>query len=632
MEQFEYSQVFAVGSPGNGIGGYNLAEPADRVFAFDYNSSGKLDHLVLYRPGLGTLWILKNTAGAFSPVFAAGSPGNGIGGYDLADPADRVFAFDYNSSGKLDHLVLYRPGLGTLWILKNTAGAFSPVFAVGSPGNGIGGYNLADPADRVFAFDYNNSGKLDHLVLYRPGLGTLWILKNIAGAFSPVFAVGSPGNGIGGYDLADPADRVFAFDYNSSGKLDHLVLYRPGLGTLWILKNTAGAFSPVYAEGSPGHGISSYDLGDPRDRVFAFDYNNNGKLDHLVVYRPGSGTLFILKNTGGVFSPVYAEGSPGTGIGDYDLKSDSDRAFAFDYNSTNNLNHLVLYRPGKGTIWILKQQPATLPTVSDFSPGEGAQGDTVVIRGTRLKRTSRVLFNNSSATIINKQSTWVSVTVPRNVRSGQITIETPVGNATTVAPFVVLPPPMISSFTPANGRVGTGITINGRNFRRMTSVLINDVSTNFSTVSDTIMTTTVPGHATDGPIKVVGAGGNATSSNKFHVDILQLPANLAFINTWIIPTEHPPVGPQFIVFFSFFNGGGTATGSFTIRLQLDNGAAYRDVKAPSYSPGSSDSVFWDFPFGLPAGDHFIYAYLDVFNQVAEVSEADNVSYHGFRVG
>jgi hypothetical protein len=349
--------VYAQGSPGNGIGGYDLADPADRVFAFDYDSSGKLDHLALYRPGTGTIWILRNNAGAFSSVYAEGSPGNGIGGYDLADPADRALAFDYNSSGRLDHLVLYRPGFGTIWILRNNGGgSFTPVFAEGSPGNGIGGYDLADPADRVFAFDYDGSGKLDHLVLYRPGFGTIWILrKGAGGQFIPVFQVGSPGNGIGGYDLADPADRVFAFDYNSSGKLDHLVLYRPGLGTLWILKNNAGAFSPAYAEGSPGNGIGGYDLADPADRVFAFDYDGSGKLDHLALYRPGTGTIWILRNNAGSFAPVFAEGSPGTGISGYDLADPADRAFAFDYDGSGKLDHLALYRPGTGTIWIMNR-------------------------------------------------------------------------------------------------------------------------------------------------------------------------------------------------------------------------------------------------------------------------------------
>ncbi|HET8843441.1 MAG TPA: trypsin-like peptidase domain-containing protein, partial [Ktedonobacteraceae bacterium] len=113
---------------------------------------------------------------------------DGIGGYDLKSSADRVFTFDYDGSGKLDHLVLYRPGTGIIWILKNTDGQFSPVFASGS---GIGGYDLKISSDRVFAFDYDGSGKLDHLVLYRPGGGSIYILKNIDGQFSPVFASAS---------------------------------------------------------------------------------------------------------------------------------------------------------------------------------------------------------------------------------------------------------------------------------------------------------------------------------------------------------------------------------------------------------------------------------------------------------
>ena len=97
------------------------------------------------------------------------------------------------------------------------------------------------------------------------------------------------------------------------------------------------------------------------------------------------------------------------------------------------------------------------------------------------------------------------------------------------------------------------------------------------------------------------------------------------------PTEFPTPGKPFAVYFSFLNGGGTATGNFTIRLQLDNGPDFLDIAAPSYAPGISDYVYWSFPNGLIAGDHFVYAYLDIKNQVAEVSEADNVSYHGFRV-
>jgi hypothetical protein len=179
---------------------------------------------------------LKNTGGTFTPVYRQGDPGNGIGGYDLKSTNDRVFAFDYESSGKLDYLALYRPGTGTIWILKNTNGAFTPVYRQGDPGNGIGGYDLKSLNDRVFAFDYDGTGKLDHLALYRPGTGTMWILKNTAGTFTPVYRQGDPGQGIGGYDLRSTADRALAFDYDHNGKQDQLALYRPATGTMWILK------------------------------------------------------------------------------------------------------------------------------------------------------------------------------------------------------------------------------------------------------------------------------------------------------------------------------------------------------------------------------------------------------------
>ncbi|CAM6121961.1 unnamed protein product [Calypogeia fissa] len=322
-----FSPRYAEGDPGTGIGGYNLLSWADRVFAYDYDHSGKVDHIALYRPGTGTIWILKNSNGTFLPVYAQGDPGSGIGGYDLRSAADRAFAYDYDHSGKLDHLALYRPGTGTIWILKNENGVFSPVYAQGDPGYGIGGYDLRSRADRIITYDYDHSGKMDHIVLYRPGTGTIWILKNCYGIFIPVYRQGDPGNGIGGYDLRSPADRIFAYDYDSSGKMDHLALYRPGTGTIWILKNSNGNFSPVYAQGDPGTGIGGYDLLSRADTAFAYDYDGSGKKDHIALYRPGTGTIWILKNDNGVFSRVYAQGDPGSGIGGYDLLSPADSAF-----------------------------------------------------------------------------------------------------------------------------------------------------------------------------------------------------------------------------------------------------------------------------------------------------------------
>jgi hypothetical protein len=81
-------------------------------------------------------------------------------------------------------------------------------------------YDLKRPGSQALAFDYDHSGKLDHLVFYRPGAGTIAILKNLEGAFVPVYE----GRGIGGYDLKSASDRVLAFDYEHSGRSDHLLL------------------------------------------------------------------------------------------------------------------------------------------------------------------------------------------------------------------------------------------------------------------------------------------------------------------------------------------------------------------------------------------------------------------------
>jgi DNA-binding winged helix-turn-helix (wHTH) protein len=326
---------------GAGIGGYDLRSKSDQAFAFDYDHSGKPDHLALYRPGKGVIVFVKNSGGTFIPVYT----GNGLGQYDLKSAADRVIALDYGHSGRQDHLALYRLGAGIVAILRNDGdGIFTPVYEhpAGNPGAVI----RDAPADQVFAFDYDHSGKLDHLVLYHSATGTVEIFTNAGGTLAPVCAQSDPPESTCVYDLKRADSQALAFDYDHSGKLDHLVFYRPGAGTIAILKNLEGAFVPVYE----GQGIGGYDLKSASDRALAFDFDHSGRLDHLLFYRPGTGLVSILKNTGGTFSPVHE----GHGIAGYDLISANDRAFAFDYDHTGKLNYLVLYRPGAGIVHITR--------------------------------------------------------------------------------------------------------------------------------------------------------------------------------------------------------------------------------------------------------------------------------------
>ena len=348
-----FTPIYRQGSPGSGIGCYDLKMVTDRVFEFDYLHSGRADHLVLYRPGTGTIWILRNDSGDFSPVYRQGSPGAGIGGYDLKSLEDRVFAFDYEHSGKLDYLVLYRPESGTIWILRNNNGEFTPIYQQGTPGDGIGGYDLRSLDDKIFAFDYEHSGKLDHLVLYRPGSGRIFIIGQHHGQFKPVYQQVS--SGIGGYDLKSRSDRAFAFDYSHTGKLDHIVLYRHSAEVLYILRNTDGLFTSIYCQNETSGGVGGSRLGSVPRHVFPYDYEGSGKADHLVLYWPGTGVILILKHCNDCFTPVYGQGEFGHGIGGYDLKSSNDRIFPFAYFPKGSASQLCLYRPGTGTFWILRR-------------------------------------------------------------------------------------------------------------------------------------------------------------------------------------------------------------------------------------------------------------------------------------
>ena len=80
------------------------------------------------------------------------------------------------------------------------------------------------------------------------------------------------------------------------------------------------------------------------------------------------------------------------------------------------------------------------------------------------------------------------------------------------------PAPIVSSFTPGSGTVGTSVTISGSNFTAASSVTFNGAAASYAVNSGgTQITATVPGTATSGPIRVTTSGGTASSSASFSV-------------------------------------------------------------------------------------------------------------------
>lgn len=398
---------YAQGDGGPGIADCKMSDSSTEGFAFDFDSSGKLDHLVFYGSGQNVasqkaLYIIKsNGDSTFTTRYSA----NNVGEFDLMGHnqySPKGFAFDFDGSGKLDHLVFYCPGEKIVYIFKSKGdGTFTQRYPTqANPvGTGIGGYDLVAPADQGFAFDYEGKGKLNYLVFFRATTGAIFIIKsNGDGTFNAVYSMGDPGTGIAGCTFADPNTRGVAFDVTGSGNLDHLVFYYPSQNSVYVIQNQAGTFKAVYTAANAGGApaLPGFGLTEQHIRGFAYDFEGSGKQDYLVFYAPGQRVAVFCKankQLDGTITFLQSYYSK-QGIGGYDLAVAADLAFPFDYEGTGKLDYITLYRHGREAVFITKQQilsglypileQAQLPDATLSAPMPGARMGGANLAGATL--------------------------------------------------------------------------------------------------------------------------------------------------------------------------------------------------------------------------------------------------------
>ncbi len=107
-------------------------------------------------------------------------------------------------------------------------------------------------------------------------------------------------------------------------------------------------------------------------------------------------------------------------------------------------------------------------------------------------------------------------------------------------------------------------------------------------------------------------------------------ADLVVISSWIEPSEYPQPDQAIRANFILQNFGSAVAGPFTCQIQLDGSESSQDIAVSSLIPQQTYTISWDHD-GLPAGEHYFVAILDVYNQVIESDKTNNVGHVGFTV-
>ncbi|NDK54904.1 IPT/TIG domain-containing protein [Pontibacter fetidus] len=173
------------------------------------------------------------------------------------------------------------------------------------------------------------------------------------------------------------------------------------------------------------------------------------------------------------------------------------------------------------------------PIITSFSPSSGPIGTEVVITGTNFAGISQIYVGNGLvSTFTVESSTQLRLNVPSTASIGKIQIQSAQGYAYSSGIFNITGVPVITSFTPASGQVGTEITIIGQKFTGTSKVHVGGSATSFTVVSDTEIIATVPTTASTGTVQVQAPNGIAYSSTYFTV-----------IGAPVVNSYSPALGP-----------------------------------------------------------------------------------------
>ena len=182
----------------------------------------------------------------------------------------------------------------------------------------------------------------------------------------------------------------------------------------------------------------------------------------------------------------------------------------------------IHYRVPGGTIdstsgsFTVLQTPGGPPVITSFSPGAGAPGTRVRVRGTGFNRPDVKAFVGATPVVDLGISgdTLLTIIIPDGAASGKIKVATDRGTGLSGPYFVVTGRlAFITSFSPASARVGDTVTIRGKYLTGYRFVYFNGARANYTILlNDSTLRAQIPSGSTTGKILVQGASNQAYSA------------------------------------------------------------------------------------------------------------------------
>jgi hypothetical protein len=167
----------------------------------------------------------------------------------------------------------------------------------------------------------------------------------------------------------------------------------------------------------------------------------------------------------------------------------------------------------------------TGPEINSFSPTMAGSGAVITIMGRNFANTEAVSIGGvrcPSVTVVSPSV--LRAVVASTGASGNVSVTTPLGTAIKEGFTFSTTIPVITSFAPMEGVVGSAVTITGSNFHRLAVnniVYFGPVAASVTAATENMLTVKVPAGATNNPITVTVNGLTAYSVKSFVVTFPQ---------------------------------------------------------------------------------------------------------------